>query len=182
MERVRVRSFKSLAELHDAVDEVARRVRHGGSLPALVVIDSIAAVARADGEAGEGAIPRRQLALNAIAAMLKVVAGARTIANHNLGDEVAAVPPGVLVTNQVAGNPMAGMSRVTLGHVWHHAVNWRLLLSSLPPDDDRSCGGGGKAVAGAGDASRFFLRVDKSPCSAPFSVEFEIGCGGLREM
>merc|ERR1712039_890181 len=85
--------------------------------------------------------------------------------------------PAVVVTNQVAGNPCSGNSRVTLGHVWHHAVNWRLVLSHVAPGS--SCGYGLKENA---VGSSRFLNIEKSPCSPPISIEYVIGRAGLSEI
>ncbi|CAE8643437.1 unnamed protein product [Polarella glacialis] len=137
LQRIRHRVCMSLQELHAVVAELAQRAQQGGALPALVVVDSVAAVARNDGDPNESRrtlIPRRQAALSAIASLLKALvapSGLRHAKEQQLGEE--AVTPGVVVTNQVMGDPVAGGSRVTLGHVWHHAVNWRLVLSHLPP-------------------------------------------------
>jgi len=69
------------------------------------------------------------------------------------------------------------MSKVTLGYVWHHAVNWRLVLSHQSP---AAVGGMGTKEQSRG--GRRFLCVEKSPCSAPIVIEFGIGREGLEEI
>ncbi|CAE8686351.1 unnamed protein product [Polarella glacialis] len=139
----------SLQELHAVVAELAQRAQQGGvplprctfqslggwlvrARPASDVVDSVAAVARNDGDPNESRrtlIPRRQAALSAIASLLKVLvapSGLRHAAEQQLGEE--AVTPGVVVTNQVMGDPVAGGSRVTLGHAGSASIpdlSWR---------------------------------------------------------
>nr|ACU45298.1 DNA repair protein-like [Karlodinium veneficum] len=169
--RVRKKSCTSLKELHNIAAELEQRAAQGVPVPALVIVDSVAAIARNDGDASEPQrvqIPRRQAALSAIAGLFK-----RIVASTNQ----SLAPPGVVVTNQVAGDPRSGGSRVTLGHVWHHAVNWRLVLSHLPPGDPRGYGLKESAVG-----SKRFLHVEKSPCSPPITIEFAICRNGLSEI
>jgi len=173
LERVRCRDCLSLAELSAIVAELSRRASRGEELPALIVVDSIAAAARKE-DGGDplaaskrDAMPKRQMALNVIASMLKAVASAPTSA-------LGARQPAVVVTNQVAGDPTHGGCRVTLGNLWHHAVNWRLVLSRSPP-------GCLQALPAECTSDRRFLFLEKSPCSAPMVIEYVIGAGGLSE-
>lgn len=164
----------SLQELHDAVAGLVQLRRSGSAgtaLPALLIIDSVASVARNEGHAfasPDQTIPRRQAALSALAGQIKVLVDS----SGGLME-----PLGVVVTNQVAGDPASGNSRVTLGHVWHHAVNWRLTLSHLPPGDFR--GLGTKELAAAG---RRYLQVEKSSCCPPISIHLAISAGGLVQL
>lgn len=178
--RVRKRACASLQELHEMALELERRTRQGGALPALIVVDSVAAVARCDGNSSESMrvqIPRRQAALNAMAGLFKtVVAGSET--SRTGGSS----PPGVLITNQVAGDPSSGSARVTLGNVWHHAVNWRLVLSHLSPDANRGLGQKDDPKGPNFNRSSRFLHVEKSPVSGPITIEFTIGRSGLSEV
>lgn len=192
--RIRHRVCRTLQELHTVLlglykqitqahfGDTGRKHPSGGettmdiALPALVVVDSIASVARNEGDVHanrHAVIPRRQAVLSAMASLLKELVA------HVPGAQQTALayrPPGVVVTNQVAGDPTGGASKVTLGHVWHHAVNWRLVLSHMPPGFAQRYGT--KEVA-AGD--RRFLHVEKSPSSPPITVQFAIGAGGLVE-
>merc|ERR1712224_855355 len=105
----------SLQELHNVVAELERRARNGDSLLALVVVDSVAAVARNEGKSSESSrvqIPRRQAALSALASLFKTLVASIPSAAPAGGRALA--PPGVLVTNQVAGDPRSGCSKVTL--------------------------------------------------------------------
>nr|QDO16402.1 DNA repair protein RAD51-like protein 2 [Lingulodinium polyedra] len=172
LQRIRARVCLSLQELHTVVADLVRRAQQGDGLPALLVVDSVAALARNVGDVGgqmSVLIPQRQRALSSLASLLKVLASMPA-------SPAAPAPPGIVVTNQVSGDPTTGGSKVTLGHVWHHAVNWRLVLSHLPPGDARGHGTKERAADG-----RRFLHVEKSPCSAPFTVCCTIGPGGLAE-
>lgn len=179
LQRIRHRVCTSLEELQTVVAELAQRARQGSQLPALVVLDSVASVARVEGDATESrktVTIRRASALSRLASLLKVLVSppvpSRSL-QHNLSR-----PPGVVVTNQVMGDPTLGGSRVTLGNVWHHAVNWRLVLSHLPP--------GGQVNLGlkeqADPSGRRYLHVEKSPCSPQVVVPFCVGAAGLREL
>lgn len=176
--RVRRKPCGTLQELHNVIAELERCGRRGNALPALVIVDSVAAVARNEGDSSESrrvSIPRRQAALSALAGLFKALVAANL--QQASASSLAAAPPGVLVTNQVAGDPSGGNSRVTLGHVWHHAVNWRLVLSHLAPGDSRGFGLKENAMGN----SRF-LHVEKSPCSPPITIEYTIGHTGLSEV
>merc|ERR1712061_168148 len=81
-----------------------------------------------------------------------------------------AAPPAVFVTNQVAGDPINGGHRVTLGHVWHHAVNWRLVVRHGPSMNLRAFNN----TNGAPPQQCRSLHVEKSPCSAPITIPFVI--------
>lgn len=169
--RIRARPCTSLRELDAITADLEQRARNVGQLPAAVIVDSVAAVARIEGGVAEEqrtAVPRRQAALSALAGRFKaLVSSPRSISGE--------APPCVVVTNQVAGD-MAGGSRVTLGNVWHHAVNWRLVLSHLAPGDPRGLGLKENGI----DGNRY-LHVEKSPCSAPLAIRFTIDGGGLVE-
>lgn len=172
--RIRHRVCSSLQELCSITAELAQSVQQARKsklpvpgFPSLVIVDSVASVARNDGDAMADprvAIPRRQAALSALAGSIK-----KLVASGS--------PIGVVVTNQVFGDPIAGGSKVALGHVWHHAVNWRLVLSHLPPGDARGYGTKERSVQG-----RRFLLVEKSPCSPPLVIRFAITAAGLEEI
>lgn len=167
--RIRARLCTSLRELDAIVADLEHRARSNGKLPAAVIVDSIAAVARIEGGIGEEqrtAVPRRQAALSALAGRCKAL-----VSTCRDGE----AQPCVVVTNQVAGD-MAGGSRVTLGNVWHHAVNWRLVLSHLAPGDPRGLGLKENGING-----NRYLHVEKSPCSAPVAIRFTIDAEGLVE-
>jgi len=172
LRRIRRRVCSSLHEVHAVIAELVQHAQQGEALPALVIVDSIAAVARNEGDPGANRrdyIPRRQAALNALASLSKVLVAAHTLSPTQ-------VPPSVVVTNQVRGDVVAGTTKVALGHVWHHAVNWRLVLSHLPPGDLRGHGSREKSAGG-----RRYLHVEKSPCAAPLAIEFVIDGCGLNE-
>ncbi|CAK9022514.1 unnamed protein product [Durusdinium trenchii] len=82
-----------------------------------------------------------------------------------------------VVTNQVMGDPTSGAARVTLGHVWHHSVNWRLVLSHLPPGP-----GGPGSKEQADPFGRRYLLVEKSPCCETLTIPFSITEHGLNEL
>ena len=155
LERLRARPCASLQEMQEIAVELLKS-RHTHGLPALVVVDSVAAVARNEGALSEErrvAIPKRQAALSALASHFKAMVGAASATGLT----------GVVVTNQVMSN-MAGRSKASLGHVWHHAVNWRLLVCREQEGDVRQ------------------LHVEKSPSAAPLTVRFKIGSAGLHEV
>lgn len=171
--RVRRRVCSSLHELTVIVSELSQRLACQEALPSLIVVDSIAAVARGEGDPmgnRRDVIPRRQAALNALASLFKALVAAPVTSRGT-------PQPAIVVTNQVAGDPVNGGCKVTLGNVWHHAVNWRLVLSCSPPGDHRAAAVA--AAAGPGQMQRF-LHLEKSPCSPPVVLSFVIGPGGLR--
>eukprot|EP00927_Polykrikos_kofoidii_P066986 TRINITY_DN62535_c0_g1_i1.p1 TRINITY_DN62535_c0_g1~~TRINITY_DN62535_c0_g1_i1.p1 ORF type:complete len:403 (+),score=76.05 TRINITY_DN62535_c0_g1_i1:198-1406(+) len=185
--RIRRRTCQSLQELHDVASELWRRARAGHGFPALVIVDSVAAVARNEGDPStanrSSYIPRRQAMLSGLAGIFKAIVATGvggTCASEGLEDPCASQrpPPCVVVTNQVAGDPTTGTTRVALGHVWHHAISWRLVLSHHPPGDIR--GHGSKERVSA--SGRRYLHVEKSPSVPPLVVEFEITSAGLREL
>ncbi|CAE7684661.1 unnamed protein product [Symbiodinium pilosum] len=177
LQRIRHRACSTLQELHDVCTELAGRAVLGGPLPGLLVIDSVASVARTDGTGDRRTqIPRRQALLSSLASQLKVLVARPR--QRRSQEPPRTVSPGIVVTNQVMGDPSAGISRVTLGHVWHHSVNWRLVLSHLPPG---SAGGLGSKEQAA-PFGRRYLVVEKSPCFKPIAVPFAINEGGLREL
>merc|ERR1712139_574422 len=105
--RIRRKPCSSLQELHSIAAELERRARRGDAVPSLVVVDSVAAVARNEGKSSESQrvqIPRRQAALSALSSLFKTLVARKSPAT-GAADPVA--PPGVLVTNQVAGDPTA---------------------------------------------------------------------------
>lgn len=173
LQRIRRRQCATLQELHSVAAELEKQSRYGGELPGIIIVDSVAAAARVgSGDSAQSRrehIIQRQAALSALAGLLK-----STLAAAPGG--VGAAPPGIVVTNQVMGDPSAGGSKVALGYVWHHAVNWRLVLSHLPPNDPRGLGVKEQSISG-----RRYLRVEKSPCAAPFCTEIGIGPAGVWE-
>lgn len=174
--RVRCRSCASLLDLSRIVEELASCASRGEPLPALLVIDSVASVARSEGGGDGGAasrrdyIPKRQAMLNSLASLLKMLASTAVVVG-------SLQRMAVLVTNQVHGDPSRGGCKVTLGNVWHHAVNHRVVIS-------RS--GHGRLsfqplpAVGAEDVR--YLRLEKSACAAPFTICFVIGPAGLQEV
>lgn len=173
LQRIRRHVCESLQDLQNVAGELLHRAQQGGSLPALIIVDSIAILARNEGDVSTSrhiAIPRRQAALNTLAGVFKTLV--KEPANYS-----PAVVPSVIVTNQVAGDPSSGKTRVALGHVWHHAVNWRLVLSYLPPGDMR-----GHGLKEHAFGSNRYLHIEKSPCVAPLTIEFAITACGLTEV
>lgn len=180
LQRIRHRVCTSLEELQTVVAELAQRARQGSQLPALVVLDSVASVARVEGDATESRKTvniRRSSALSSLASLLKVLVSP-PVPSGNPQHNNLTRPPGVVVTNQVMGDPTLGGSRVTLGNVWHHAVNWRLVLSHLPPGGPGNLG----LKEQADPSGRRYLHVEKSPCSPQVVVPFCVGAAGLREL
>eukprot|EP00435_Cladocopium_sp_Y103_P010897 s718_g2.t2 len=174
LQRVRHKVCGSLQELHSIVSELSQSKAAGsvtGALPALLVIDSVAAVARRESNVEKPSIPRRQAALSSLASLLKVLVAPSI--------EVTSNVPSVVVTNQVMGDPSgaASATRVSLGQVWHHAVNWRLVLSHVPPGPE---GPGSKEQADP--FGRRYLLVEKSPCCATLTIPFNICEQGLKEL
>jgi len=175
LQRVRHKVCGSLQELHSIVSELSQSKAAAveqPALPALVVIDSVAAVARRESE--QSSIPRRQAALSSLASLLKVLVA------PSISAEAASNVPSVVVTNQVMGDPSGGSAastRVSLGQVWHHAVNWRLVLSHVPPGPT---GPGSKEQADP--FGRRYLLVEKSPCCATLTIPFNICERGLKEL
>jgi len=98
----------------------------------LVIIDSIAALARSD--FGSGNVVERQKLLGQQASRLKFLA------------ESFRIP--VLVTNQVTtligsrgdGNRSRGSVTAALGPMWAHAVNTRLVMAAQQGEGDTFCG------------------------------------------
>jgi len=165
LKRIRARICSSLQELDSVVAELVVCSRRGDSVPALVVVDSIAALARNSGDAlakSSSVIPARQRALNALASKLKM------LVDRPAAQKLTA--PAVIVTNQVMGDPVGGGTKVALGLVWHHAVNWRLVLSC------------GSLRDGRNPECRRLLHVEKSPCAAPFTIRYAITHRGVEEV
>ena len=165
----------------------------------LLVVDSVAALARAEFGVGRGQIARRQELLGQIASVLKRQAERLHMA--------------ALVTNQVttraraadegadffkAGASDASATAATaaaLGVKWAHCVNTRLVLegateSSMMPawgDSDRggAASGGGLEFGGTvgakhpGARSRV-VKVVKSPRCALCGFEYQVWEGGVR--
>eukprot|EP00434_Breviolum_minutum_P042994 symbB.v1.2.038294.t1/scaffold5911.1/size22511/1 len=167
LQRVRHKVCDSLQELQGNIAELCQsKAALYGAMPALLVIDSVASVARREGEIS---IPKRQAALSSLASSLKVLVA------PNPG-RPKVIPPSVVVTNQVMGNPGSN-ARVSLGHVWHHALNWRLVLSHVPPGPN---GLGSKEQADP--FGRRYLMVEKSPSCATLILPFNISEQGLTEL
>jgi RecA/RadA recombinase len=174
LQRIRRRVCSSLGDVHTIASDLVQRTQEGAELPALVIVDSIAAVARNDGdvlaEDQRSWVPKRQAALSALAGLFKSLVAFRVAGSSQ-------APSCVVVTNQVSGDPARGGNKVALGHVWHHAVNWRVVLSHLPPGDERGLGAKENSVGGGR-----FLHLEKSPCVGPLSLQFLIDPAGLREV
>mmetsp|Transcript_3696 Transcript_3696/g.9578 ORF Transcript_3696/g.9578 Transcript_3696/m.9578 type:complete len:382 (+) Transcript_3696:101-1246(+) len=173
LQRVRRRLCTSLQELSGIVEELAHCASRHEALPALLIIDSVASVARNEGgdpltaTSRRDSIPKRQAALNTLASHLKAIAATPVAVG-------VVQRPAVVVTNQVAGDPISGGCRVALGNVWHHAVNWRLVLSRGNPGVELQAN-----VAAPSDERWLF--VEKSPCSGPLSIPFVVAGAGLQE-
>jgi len=118
----------------------------------LVVVDSIAAIARAE----DVSIAERQSSLAKIATELKQLA------------ETFNIP--VLVTNQVtslgsvfgSGTTGGGITAPALGNTWHHVINVRLLLTA----------------ESEGTQIRT-VKITKSPDANDSSAQYSIGPGGV---
>jgi RAD51-like protein 1 len=169
----------------------------------LLVVDSVAALARAEFGVGRGQIARRQELLGQIASVLKRQAERLHMA--------------ALVTNQVttraraadegadffkAGASDASATAATaaaLGVKWAHCVNTRLVLEGAAESSVTGTGGGGDgggdAVGGAGgglaecaDATKKknpgaqirVVKVVKSPRCALRGFEYQVWEGGVR--
>mmetsp|Transcript_25736 Transcript_25736/g.47028 ORF Transcript_25736/g.47028 Transcript_25736/m.47028 type:complete len:360 (-) Transcript_25736:75-1154(-) len=170
LDKIRVRECRSLQDVHNVAADLARRARAGEASPGLLIVDSIAAVARNEGDAAEKRsswVPRRQSALSSLAAAFKAFVG---VASHGAA-------PTVMIANQVAGDPLSGRAKASLGHVWHHAVNWRLALCHFHPSQHR---GSGTKELSIGSCRRTLL-VEKSPCAAQLAIDYDITPGGVRE-
>ena len=161
----------------------------------LLVVDSVAALARAEFGTGRGQLARRQELLGQIASVLKQQAERLHMA--------------ALVTNQVTTRVRsadedagaaddgggAGSATAALGVKWAHCVNTRLVLegateSSMMPawgDSDRggAASGGGLEFGGTvgakhpGARSRV-VKVVKSPRCALCGFEYQVWEGGVR--
>jgi RAD51-like protein 1 len=170
----------------------------------LLVVDSVAALARAEFGVGRGQIARRQELLGQIASVLKRQAERLHMA--------------ALVTNQVttraraadegadffkAGASDASATAATaaaLGVKWAHCVNTRLVLEGAAESSVTGTGGGGDgggdAVGGAGGglaelecaekkdpdpgAQIRVVKVVKSPRCALRGFEYQVWEGGVR--
>eukprot|EP00928_Gymnodinium_smaydae_P038573 TRINITY_DN26584_c0_g1_i1.p1 TRINITY_DN26584_c0_g1~~TRINITY_DN26584_c0_g1_i1.p1 ORF type:complete len:392 (-),score=64.66 TRINITY_DN26584_c0_g1_i1:70-1245(-) len=179
LQRIRCHQCSTLQALLDVAAELEVGVRRGGLAPALVVVDSVAAAARNCSDAAgdrRAYIPQRQAALSALASHFKALVTRRASRDAPEASAGTARCPAVVVTNQVMGDPGSGGSRVALGHVWHHAVGSRVVLSHLPPGDPRGLG-----TREVGMGGRRYLHVEKSPSAPALVVPFEIGRPGLVE-
>jgi RAD51-like protein 1 len=167
MSRVMLISPTSSEELMTCIDTLETGIiQHSASL---VVIDSIAALARADYGCGVSSVSRshniqdRQEMLGHVAARLKFIA------------ETFKIP--VVVTNQVTtrmtGQVTAhifqqqnkgegGYLTAALGTKWAHCVNIRLVMERL--------------------ADKRYIRVAKSPLSANVSLQYVVTGLGLVEV
>nr|QDO16451.1 DNA repair protein RAD51-like protein 2 [Crypthecodinium cohnii]USW07893.1 DNA repair protein RAD51-like protein 2 [Crypthecodinium cohnii] len=170
LEHIRCRTCSSLPELQSAVQEIAECAYRRERLPSLLIVDSIAAAARHQED-----VRKRQAALNQIASNLKSLVSSTSDA----AESMEASCPAVIVTNQVSGDPTSAGYKVALGHMWHHAVNWRLIL--------RHESGGSSALHGPRScqpdrAPIRTLVVEKSPCCGPQAIPFFVTSEGLREI
>lgn len=166
---------KDSAELRSLVDDVEAAVARSGAR--LVVIDSIAALARRDFD--QSTLRERQGELSRLASSLKHVAEAYRLL--------------VLVTNQVAGRmspeeagPMPGGSvRPALGTTWSHCVNTRLVLQHLPGAavvggrGAEAGGAGGDALRAAASGGVRTVSVAKSPVAPCVSDSYVIARAGV---
>mmetsp|Transcript_85801 Transcript_85801/g.246250 ORF Transcript_85801/g.246250 Transcript_85801/m.246250 type:complete len:395 (+) Transcript_85801:53-1237(+) len=176
--RIRRRFCASLPDLHSIVAELAQRATRREVLPSLIIIDSVASVARLDGgESRRDAIPKRQALLNTIASLLKGLVSSPIAPSRSPDSRENDQRPAVLVTNQVSGDPVNGGHKVTLGNVWHHAVNWRLVLSH---DHGGSSALHGPLMVNPQRLCRLLL-VEKSPCTGPLLIRFSVSAMGLQE-
>ena len=164
----------------------------------LLVVDSVAALARAEFGTGRGQIARRQELLGQIASVLKQQAERLHMA--------------ALVTNQVttrlraddgadAGESSgagAGAATAALGVKWAHCVNTRLVLEGATLTDVATTGGDKHEVfhgatndlmndgGGSGGSRRALgektrvVKVVKSPRCALCGFEYQVWEGGVR--
>ena len=146
----------------------------------LLVVDSVAALARAEFGTGRGQIARRQELLGQIASVLKQQAERLHMA--------------ALVTNQVTTRARSGESAfaaddgagsaataAALGVKWAHCVNTRIVLegateSSMMPAE----GDGDRAGAKHPGARSRVVKVVKSPRCALRGFEYQVWEGGVR--
>ena len=146
----------------------------------LLVVDSVAALARAEFGTGRGQLARRQELLGQIASVLKQQAERLHMA--------------ALVTNQVTTRARSGESAfaaddgagsaataAALGVKWAHCVNTRIVLegateSSMMPAE----GDGDRAGAKHPGARSRVVKVVKSPQCALRGFEYQVWEGGVR--
>jgi RAD51-like protein 1 len=158
----------------------------------LLVVDSVAALARAEFGTGRGQIARRQELLGQIASVLKQQAERLHMA--------------ALVTNQVTtrmraddgADAGAGAATAALGVKWAHCVNTRLVLEGATLTDVATTGGDKHEVfhgatndlmndgGGSGGTRRALgekrrvVKVVKSPRCALCGFEYQVWEGGVR--
>ena len=146
----------------------------------LVVVDSVAALARRDFD--QSSLRERQGELSRIASLLKSVAEAYGLV--------------VLVTNQVAGRlspeeagPMPGGTvRPALGNTWSHCVNTRLVLQHLPasvvalPPAGAAAGPFAAALHAAAEGGVRTVSVAKSPVAPNATDVYVIGAAGITPL
>ena len=161
----------------------------------LLVVDSVAALARAEFGTGRGQLARRQELLGQIASVLKQQAERlhmAAIVTNQVTTRVRSADEDAGAADDGGG---AGSATAALGVKWAHCVNTRLVLegateSSMMPawgDSDRggAASGGGLKFGGTvgakhpGARSRV-VKVVKSPRCALCGFEYQVWEGGVR--
>ncbi len=169
----------------------------------LLVVDSVAALARAEFGVGRGQIARRQELLGQIASVLKRQAERLHMAalvTNQVTTRVRAADEGADFFKAGAGDASAtAATAAALGVKWAHCVNTRLVLEGAAESSVTGTGGGGDgggdAVGGAGgglaecaDATKKknpgaqirVVKVVKSPRCALRGFEYQVWEGGVR--
>lgn len=175
LEAVTVMRASNSRELRSIMEDLESIVARGKVR--LVVVDSVAALARRDFD--QSSLRERQGELSRIASLLKSVAEAYGLV--------------VLVTNQVAGRlspeeagPMPGGTvRPALGNTWSHCVNTRLVLQHMPasvvalPPSGAAAGPFAAALQAAAEGGVRTISVAKSPIAPNATDVYVISAAGI---
>lgn len=168
LSRVLVVRPLSSAQLVGSLQELGR-FKGGPHKVALVVIDSVGALVRA--EFDRDARMKRVEHLTALSASIKRTADALQAVVVVANQVVRLIDDGASLCGELEGQAGARL-QPSLGVAWAHNVNYRLLFQ---------CAHGGGPVGGQAECSRRWIRVEKSPKSAQSTAPVRIGRGGLVE-
>ena len=168
----------------------------------LLVVDSVAALARAEFGVGRGQIARRQELLGQIASVLKRQAERLHMAalvTNQVTTRARAADEGAdsdALADAGAGDASAtAATAAALGVKWAHCVNTRLVLEGAAESSVTGTGGGGDGGDGAGGfrgglaeraekknpgAQIRVVKVVKSPRCALRGFEYQVWEGGVR--
>jgi RAD51-like protein 1 len=176
--RVSVFSPRTLADAVDACAALEEHVLAAGDVR-LVVVDSVAALARRDfdGAAPGGSMAARAELLLRLSSALKALADVFSLPillTNQVTTRFAARPP----PGGAAGCDAALDAELTpaLGPTWAHAVNTRLLLGVSAG----AAAAGGDSGGGGGGASRT-VTIVKSSCAPVVTFAFRVGAAGLLD-